>query len=88
METEEGRFIQEAATKRKRYEVACGWRKGRRKDEFRPEKCEHSPTVTLRTQNPSGFYSEDWDESQQDWMIGRCQINGREYLRWCFMADT
>ena len=62
METEDGRMIPEAATKRKRDEVACG----RREDDIRPEKREHSPTVSRRTRNPAGFYSEDWDEIQQE----------------------
>ena len=66
METEDGRMITEEATKRKRDEVARGWRKGRREDDIRLEKHEHSPTVSRRTQNPAGFYSEDWDELQQE----------------------
>ena len=49
METEGGRIILEAATKRKRDEVARGRRKLRREEEIGPEKREHSPTVTRRT---------------------------------------
>ena len=30
------------------------------------EKREHSLMVSWRTQNPAGFYSEDWDEFQQE----------------------
>ena len=66
METKEGRMIPEAATKQKRNEVARGRRKQWREDEIRPEKHEHSPTVTRRTLNPAGFYSKDWDEFQQE----------------------
>ena len=46
METEDGRMIQEAATKRKRDEVACGQRQQRREDDIRPEKNENSPTLS------------------------------------------
>ena len=49
METEYGRMIQEAAIKRKRDEVACGWRKQQREDDIRPEKHEHSPMVSQST---------------------------------------
>ena len=45
------------------------------------------PFSSKRTRNLAGFYSEDWDESQQvedDWLVF---INGTEYLRWCFVAD-
>ena len=66
METKDGRMIPEAPTKRKRDEVALGQRKQRREDDTRPEKPEHSPTVSWRTQNPAGFYSEDWNELQQE----------------------
>ena len=60
METEDGRMILEAATKWKRNEVAHGQRKRQREDEIRPEKREQ------RTHNLAGFYSEEWDESQQE----------------------
>ena len=35
-------------------------------DDIRAEKREHSPTTSRRTQNPEGFYSEDWNEDQQE----------------------
>ena len=66
METEEGRIIAEAATLRKRDEVAHGLRNWRREDEICLEKCEHSPTVQSRTCNPVGFYSKEWAKSQQE----------------------
>ena len=66
MEVEEGRMITEAAIKGKRDEVARGWRKPQREEEIQQEKREHSPTVSLRSRNPAGFYSEDWDELQQE----------------------
>ena len=66
METKDGRMIPEAATKRKRDEVGLGRRKRPREEDIRPEKCKHSPVVSLRTPNPAGFYSEDWDELQQE----------------------
>ena len=41
-------------------------------DDLHPEKRKHSPMVSRRTQNPAGFYSEDWDELQpeeDEWQI-------------------
>ena len=32
----------------------------------RPEKCGLLPTVSRRTQNPGGFYSDDWNEVKQE----------------------
>ena len=52
--------------KRRRDEIAQGWRKWRKEDDIRVEKREHSPTRSRRTQNPEGFYSEDWNEDQQE----------------------
>ena len=66
METEDGRMTTEAAKKRKRDEVDHGQRKWWREDDIRPEKHEHSPRVSRRTQNPAGFYSEDWDEFHKE----------------------
>ena len=48
-------MIPEAAIKRKRDEVACGWRKWQREDDIRPEKRDHSPRLSWRTQNPAGL---------------------------------
>ena len=65
-------MIKERDNKRKRDEVARGRRKWCKEDDIRPEKCESSPTISRRTQNPEGFYSEDWDESKQEedeWQI-------------------
>ena len=56
----------EGSTKRKRDEVARGRRKRQKEDDIRPEKPGHSHIVSLRTQNSEGFYSEDWDEVQQE----------------------
>ena len=66
MEIEEGRMMPEAAVKQKKEEVAQGRWKWRRDEEIRSEKHEHSPTVSWRTRIPAGFYSEDWDELQQE----------------------
>ena len=66
MEAQDGRMIMEVAIKLKRDEVACGRRKRQREDDIRPEKREHSLTVSWRTQNPAGLYLEDWDELQQE----------------------
>ena len=49
---EEGMMITETDTKQKRDEVAQGQRKRQKEDDIRPEKCEHSPTVSQRTRNP------------------------------------
>ena len=56
----------EESTKQKRDEVAQGRRKRQKEDDIQPEKRGHSPTVSLRAQNPEGFYSEDWNEVQQE----------------------
>ena len=68
MEVEEN----EGATKRKRDEVARGWRKQRKEDKFRAKKRKHSLSIQKRVHNPVGFYSEDWDKFQQakdDWWV-------------------
>ena len=66
MEDEEGMMIMEMDTNRKWDKVAQGRGKRRKEDDIHPEKNEHLPTVSLRTQNPAGFYSEDWDELQEE----------------------
>ena len=73
MKAEDGRMIPEAATKQRREEVARvarGRRKRQREVEIRPEKHKHSSTDSRRTHNPAGFYSEEWDDTQQKG--GRC----------------
>ena len=55
-----------AAVKQKIDEVAWGRRKRQKEDYIRPEKHAHLPTVSWRTQNPEGFYSEDWNEALQE----------------------
>ena len=72
IETKEGRIIPEAAPKKKRDKVACVCKETWREDKIQPEKREHYPTVTRRTQNQAEFYSEVWNESQQeanDWQV-------------------
>ena len=66
MEDKDVRTATEGAAKQKIYEVARGRRKRRKEDDIRPEKRAHSPKVSQRTQNPEGFYSEDWNEVQQE----------------------
>ena len=63
---DEDDMITDAETKRKRDEVAGRRRKWRREDVIRQEKHEHSPMVSGRTGSPAEFYSEDWDEFQQE----------------------
>ena len=65
-------MIRETDNKWKRDEVVRGHRKRQKEDDIRPEKHEHSPTVSRRTRNSEGFYSEGWDESEQEedeWQI-------------------
>ena len=52
--------------KRRRDEAARGWRKRKKEDDIFAEKQEHSPATSRRTRNPEGFYSEDWDDNQQE----------------------
>ena len=40
--------------------------KRRKEHDIRPEKHAHLATVSQRTQNPEGFYSEDWNEALQE----------------------
>ena len=54
MEAEDGRMIPEAATQRKREEIARGWMKQCREDKKRLEKRENSLRVSRRTHNPAG----------------------------------
>ena len=56
----------EGSTKQKSDEVTQGRRKRQKEDDICPEKCGHSPTVSRRTQHSEGFYSEDWNEVQQE----------------------
>ena len=65
MEDGEGMMITEMDTKRKTDKVACGRRKRRKEDNIHPEKCEHSPPVSCRAQNPAGFYSDKWQRILQ-----------------------
>ena len=58
--------------KRERDETFRGRRKRRKEDNIRAEKREHFPCVMKRTRNPEGFYSEYWDDEQQEedqWQI-------------------
>ena len=66
MEVEDERMMPEAATKRRREEVARGRRKQWREDDIRLKKLEHSPNPSKRTHNPAGFYSQEWGELQQE----------------------
>ena len=52
--------------KRRRDEIAWGWRKQKKEDDIHAEKQEHSPTTSRRTENPEGFFYEDWNEDQQE----------------------
>ena len=56
IEDEEVMMITETDSKRKRDEVACERRKWRKEDDIFPEKYEHSPTVSRRTQYPAEYY--------------------------------
>ena len=66
MEDEDVWPVTEGAAKQKIDELARGRRKQRKEDDFCPEKRAHSHTVLQRTQNPEGFYSEDWNEVRQE----------------------
>ena len=66
MEDEDARPVTEAAVKQMINEVAQGQRKWQKEDDIHLEKCAHLPTVSRKTQNPEGFYSEDWNEVKQE----------------------
>ena len=44
----------------------------RRENDICTEKREHSPSTSKRTRNPEGFYSENWDDDQQE--EDECQV--------------
>ena len=66
MEDKKELIINETDNTLKRDEVVRGHRKQWKEDDICPEKSEHSPMVSRRAQNSEGFYSEDWDESEQE----------------------
>ena len=66
MEDEDVPPATEATVKRKIDDVAQGWRKWQKKDDISPEKRAHLLTLSRRTRNPEGFYSEDWNEVQHE----------------------
>ena len=88
MEEEYVQPATEAAVKRKIDEVARGWRKQWKEEDIWHEKREHPPTVSQRTRNQEGFYSEDWNEALQKEDEGRHLINGKGLHRWCLVADV
>ena len=51
MEDKDGMMIMEATAKRKRDELAQGQRKRLKEGDIHPEKREHSPRLSWRTQN-------------------------------------
>ena len=66
MEYKEVLLEAQGSTKQKRDEVAQGRRKQHKEDDIQPENCGNSPTVSQRTQNSEGFYSEGWNEVPQE----------------------
>ena len=78
MKAKDGRMIPGVATKRKREEVD-------RRNVNIP------PGVSQRTCNPVTLQDSIQKigmSHNRKRMTGRCRINGREYFRWCFVADT
>ena len=57
-----------------------------REDNITLEKCEHSPTVSRRTQNQAGFYAEDWDELQQEDDEWQVPDKWQRISQMCFVA--
>ena len=53
-------------TKRKKDAVALGQIKRQTEDEIRPERSLHLPSASRRAHGPERFYSEDWNEFQQE----------------------
>ena len=56
----------EGDTKRKKDAVALGRIKRQKEDEIRPERSLHLPSASRRAHDPERFYSEDWNEVQQE----------------------
>ena len=87
--SEDEDFLLEAEeyTKWKKDEVTLGWMKRQKEDEIRTEKSLHLPSASRRTHNPERFYSEDWNEVQQEEEEWQDQMSGRVSYRWCFVAE-
>ena len=86
MEDDEDLMITKTDTKQKRDEVAQGRRKRRKEDDI--SKCEDSPTVCRRTRNPAGFYSEDWDELQEEEDEWQMPDKWQRISQMVFVADV
>ena len=84
MEDEDALPEAEGSTKWKRDEVAKRRRKQQKEDDIRPEKRGHSPTVSRRTQNIQGFYSENWNEVQQEGDEWQAPDKGQRILQMVF----
>ena len=52
------------------------------------EKREHSPRVTQKTWNPQDSIHRIRTNPNRRTRMDMCQVNGREYIRWCLVADT
>ena len=87
---EDGEILEEYTRpeKRRRDEVAQGRRKWRKEDAIRAEKQELFSSTSKRTQNPEGFYSENWNDDQQEEDNGKYQTSSRGFLRWCFTTES
>ena len=65
---EDGEILEENTRpeKRRRDGISQGRRKQRKEDNIRAEIRRHSPSTSKRMRNPEGFYSENWDDDQQE----------------------
>ena len=52
--------------KRRMEEISRGRRKRRHEEDLRGDKQEYSPTESRRVHHPQGFYSEEWNDDQQE----------------------
>ena len=74
--------------KRRRDEIAQGRRKGRKEDDIREEKPEHSPSTSKRKQNPENSIPRIGMKINKKRMNGKYQTNSRRSLRWCFATES
>ena len=88
MEDEEELMITKTDNKRKIDEVAQGRRKWRKENDICLEKLEHFPTVFTERETQKDSIPKTGMSPNKKKMNGRCQTNGRGFLRWGLMADV
>ena len=77
----------EGDTQRKKDVVALGRIKGQKEDEIQPERSLHLPSASWRAHDPERFYSEDWNEVQQEGEEWQLPDDWGRILKMVFCAE-